>query len=201
MLYLGASLHRNGKFSCELARKIGKAAGAFKACSALWKSPAIAKRRKLELLDSLVLSKLRYGVASACLSKSDLRRLDGFHASCLRRLLKIPSSYFSRVSNNRVREIAGHQPLSSSIRASQLHYLGQVLTNPYKRQLREAAFHHGDVTTPAVAAFVRRVGRPRQNWTEQVVKAARGATTGLQQWLEVSQSKELWQSVIMKEPS
>ena len=80
-------------------------------------------------------------------------------------------------------------------------FLGQVLTNPYKRQLREAAFHRGDAATPIVAAFVRRVGRPRQNWTEQVVKAARGATTGLQQWLEVSQSKELRQAVIMKEPS
>ena len=106
MLYLGATLHRNGKFSCELARKIGKASAAFKACRAVWKSPVLAKRRKLELLDSLVLNKLHYGVASAWLSKSDLRRLDGFNANCLRRLLKIPSAYFSRVSNNCVREIA-----------------------------------------------------------------------------------------------
>ena len=198
MLYLGATVHRNGKFSCELARKIGQASGAYKACTAVWKNRMITMRRKLELLESLVLSKLRYGVACAWLSKSDLRRLDGFHANCLRRLLKIPSAYVSRVSNNRVREIAGQQQLSKSIQTSQLQFLGQVLTNPAKKQLKEAAFHHGDVMTPTTAAFVRRVGRPRQTWTEQVVKVAMGATTGLQQWLQVSQSKQLWDTVIMK---
>ena len=30
MLYLGATVHRNGKLSCEVARKIGKASATFK---------------------------------------------------------------------------------------------------------------------------------------------------------------------------
>ena len=43
--------------------------------------------------------KLSCGLSTACLTQTDRRSLDGFHARCLRKLLRIAPSYFSRVSN------------------------------------------------------------------------------------------------------
>ena len=54
-----------------------------------------------------MLSKLRYAVASAWLSKAQLRRLDGFQARCLHSILKIPPSFLSRIGNEAVRNRVG----------------------------------------------------------------------------------------------
>ena len=132
MVYLGATIHSNGKFGCEIGRKIGKAAAAFRSLQTIWKHARISKRRKVQLFESLVQSQLRYALASAWLLKSDLRRLDGFQAGCIRQILKIPCSYISRVSNQRVREQAGVQPFSKAVRSTQLQLLGQVIGNELK---------------------------------------------------------------------
>ena len=87
MLYLGATIHADGKFGCEVSRKIGAASAEFKALGPLWKSRSISKGRKwFFFFGSLIGTKLKYAVASALLLKADLRRLDGFHARCLRTL-------------------------------------------------------------------------------------------------------------------
>ena len=115
------------------------------------------------------MSKLRFGVAAAWLLKADLRRLGGFHANCLRLMLGIKCAYISRISNNRVREIAGVRMFSESVTAIQVKLLRQVLRDPSKAVLRDAAFQKGSLT-PLTDAFVRRIGRLRQNWTDEVGK-------------------------------
>ena len=75
MLYLGATLHGNGKFGCEIGRKIGAATADFNALKAVWKHASITKARKIQLFDALIQSNLRYSIASVWLLKSDLRRL------------------------------------------------------------------------------------------------------------------------------
>ena len=153
-------------------------------------------RRRLALFDSLILSGLRYGVASAWLSKSDLRRMDGFHVGCLRKMLKIPVAYISRISNEEVRRRVQQQPLSVSIRAMQLKLLGQVLTNPDKDFLKDVAFQDGDVLRPSTAAYVRKVGRPKDNWAEKLIAIVRPATGTLRRWLQVTSSEQLWNETV-----
>ena len=65
MLYLGATLHGNGKFGCEVGRKIGAATADFNALKAVWKHASITRARKIQLFDALIQSKLRYSIASA----------------------------------------------------------------------------------------------------------------------------------------
>ena len=196
LLYLGSTIHRNGKFGSEISRKIGAAKATFRTLSNVWKNSQLPMRRRLALFDSLILSGLRYGVASAWLSKSDLRRMDGFHAGCLRKMLKIPVAYISRISNEEVRRRVQQQPLSVSIRAMQLKLLGQVLTNPDKDFLKDAAFQDGDVLRPSTAAYVRKVGRPRDNWAEKLIAIVRPATGTLRRWLQVTSSEQLWNETV-----
>ena len=169
MLYLGATIHADGKFGCEISRKIGAASAAFKCLCEVWKNTSVTMRRKLHIFNMVVVSKLKYGVASAWLSRADLRRLDGFHAKCLRKMLKIPAAYISRISNDSVRNKAGVQPLSASVAKAQLALMEAVLNQPEKMALRRVAFQ-GTTTRPMTDAYVRKVGRPRHNWCEQVMK-------------------------------
>ena len=195
MLYLGSTVHANGKFGCEISRKIGFVRAEFDFLHRIWKSSALPQSRKLQIFDALILCKLRYGVASSWLSKSELRRLDGFEAWCLRKMLGIKPSFISRVSNARVRQIAGTSPISSAIRTSQLRLLGQVLTEPCKSVLKDVAFQGGGSLTPTTAAYVRRVGRPKHNWTDQLMNMMRQAAGSLKEWNRIVNSFGAWMEV------
>ena len=197
MMYLGSTIHKDGKFSSEVSRKIGAATAEFKALQPVWKNAHLPKKRKLYLFSCLILSKLRYAVASAWLSKGDLRRLDGFHARCLRQMLHIPPSFISRVSNDKVRQAAGQEAFSKTARASQLKLLGQVIIDPNKRILKQAAFH-GDSLTPETEAFVRKVGRPRDSWTTQLTQMMKQAAGSPREWLRITSSMRDWSQAAVK---
>ena len=169
MVYLGSSIHAGGKSSSEVARKIGCATAEFNSLEVVWKRSSMSTRRKLQLLDACILSKLRYGIASAWLLKADLRRLDGFHARCLRKILGIKPAFVSRVSNDRVRQIAGQEPFSEKIRAMQRKLFEAVLTDPNKQVLRDVTFEQG-TSIPLTNRYVRKRGRPKQNWADEMVR-------------------------------
>ena len=121
--------------------------------------------------------------------------MDGFQANCLRKMLGIKAAFWSRVSNEQVRQIAGVQPLSKDIRKSQLHLFGRILTDPGKKLLKDVAFYNGS-HVPVTAAFIRRVGRPRQTWTDQLLQIARQhAGDGLDTALA---SKHSWREAVAR---
>ena len=141
----------------------------------MWSRSSLPMKRKLAIVSAYISSKLTYAVASAWLWKGDLRRLDGFHANCLRKMLGIKAAFWSRISNERVRQIAGVQALSKHIRKAQLHFFGRILIDPCKQLLRDVAFHECS-HVPVTSAFIRRVGRPRQTWTDQLLQIVRSHT-------------------------
>jgi hypothetical protein len=194
MVYLGSTIHSNGKFGCEIGRKIGKTTATFRSLQSVWKHARISSRRKVHLFESLVLSQLRYALASAWLWKSDLRRLDGFQAGCLRQILGIPCSYVSRISNQRVREQCDVQLFSKTVRRAQLQLLGQVITNEKRTVLKDVTFH-GETFQSETSAFVRRVGRPRQNWTEQLLAIMKSTAGSNERWLQAVECPALWNEI------
>ena len=172
MLYLGATIHGDGRFGSEISRKIGAAKEAFRSLHTLWKHAGVGKQRKVQLFEALILSKLRYATASAWLLKAELRRLDGFQASCLRQILKVPSPYISRVSNKKILELSNAQKLSCTIQDQQQQLFEKVLSSPAKKQQRQATFIK-DTAVPLTRRYVQRVGRPRQNWADECAKRRR----------------------------
>ena len=172
MIYLGATIHGDGRFGSEVSRKIGAAKEAFKFLHAIWKHSRITKHRKVQLFEALILSKLRYATASAWLLKAELRRLDGFQAHCLRQILNVPSPYVSRISNKCILERCNAQQLSYTIQAKQQRLREEVMSSPTKQPLRQATFIN-DTEVPLTRRYVQRVGRPRQNWTDELLKRRR----------------------------
>ena len=110
-----------------------------------------------------------YGLSSVWLVTAQRRRLDGFYARCLRRILRIPSSFLSRISNAVVFARAGARPFSDQLMGRQLQLLGKVARSPDDGPLRRDTFNTGTLQ-PQIGTYVRRVGRPRQDWTNQLLR-------------------------------
>ena len=167
--YLGGLLARDGRSDSELSRKIGAAAGDFKQLQRLWAHAGVSRKQKLQFFDAFVLSRLRYGLSSIWLVTAQRRRLDGFCARCYRRILRIPSAFISRISNASVCRSAGVKPFSEQLLQDQLALLRRAAVSPVPSHMRSNTFVD-DTLNPQIGRFVRRIGRPRQDWTSQLLR-------------------------------
>ena len=167
--YLGALLYRDGRVDSEISRKLGAARADFNQLRQLWGHSSVTQREKVKFFDAFILSKLRYGLSTVWLVTSQRRRIDGFVARCLRSLLRIPSSFVSRISNAAVLERAGTKPFSQQVLKHQLSLLRKVSLTEAGHPLRKDTF--ADATLiPQIGRFIRRPGRPRQDWTSQLLR-------------------------------
>ena len=144
----------------------------------------------MELYRSLVESRLMYGLVSCCFTVADLRRLDGFQARCLRKVVGVAPSFISRVSNKEVLRIAGHVKASEVLADQQVKLLGKVLRAETTSQLHKSAFVPG-TDQPAASRYVRRVGRPRREWVTTI--AAEAHCRAPQDLFKLAQDSHRWQ--------
>ena len=177
MVYLGALLGADGRFDSETSRTVGMATGDLRCLARVWGHARVSRARKLELFSAIVGSKLQYGLASLWLGTAQRRRIDGFHARCLRRILKIPPAYHSRVSNRSVFEQACAILMSEQVLKRQLLMLGKAARAEELDPLRANVFVGGSLQ-PQAGRYVRRVGRPRFEWTTELLKLAAQRTGG-----------------------
>ena len=119
----------------------------------------------------MIVSKLTYGLSVTWLPAAQRRRIDGFYARCLRRILRIPAAYFSRISNNVVFNRAGVEPLAVEILRRQLTFLGCIALLPAKGPRRKCVFV-GDTSHLQMDRYIHRRGRPRRTWAKEVLNVA-----------------------------
>jgi len=170
LFYLGGLLTAAGRADSEVSRRIGAAAGDFRALQRMWGHAGISTPRKLQLFQALVASKLMYGLSTMWLVTAQARRTDRFYARCLRRILRIPASFVSRVSNKTVLQRAGVNAMSEQVLFRQLVLMGEVALSTEGSPLRRDVFVDSSLR-PQVGRYIRRIGRPRQEWTTEVLKA------------------------------
>ena len=139
----------------------------------LWKHSGVSLKEKINFFQTLVISKLQYGLSTITLVKAQRRRLDGFYVRCLRKILRIPAAYYSRISNQTVLEKAGQAPFTEQLLYRQFVLLGKIARSPLNSPLRRDTFVGASVS-PMIGHFIRIVGRPRQDWTNYLLKE--GAT-------------------------
>ena len=169
-VYLGGLITANGTAQPEVSRRIGEAKGIFRALQRCWSHANISRHRKLELYCAIVLPKLLYHIDSIWLLQADKRRLDGFHARCLRIILSVPCSYVSRISNNDVFEKARLSLLSVILAGKQAKLYNAIADMPHGSLLRDLTCEPGS-REPRRWALKRRRGRPKQQWAECVHNA------------------------------
>ena len=170
LVYLGGLLTADGRADSEVSRRIWAATGDFRALQKMWGHAGISQRRKIHLFHALVASKLQYALSTMWLVTAQQRRIDGFYARCLRRILRIPASYISRVSNKSVFQQAGVISMSEQVLRRQLVLIRKVARSSEGSALRQDVFVGSPLITQ-VGRYVRRIGRPRQEWSTEVLKA------------------------------
>ena len=87
-------------------------------------------------------------------------------------MLGILPAFLSRVSNATVFARAGLTPFSDQLLKQQLVLFGKVALSPEGSPLRTNTFVDNTLM-PQIGRFVRKVGRPRQNWTSELIKEGR----------------------------
>ena len=122
--YLGVHLSADGLITSELAQKLGQAECDFKALRQVWNHSNISREFKYQIYVACIVQKLLYGLEGAWVNAAGKRKLDGFHARYLRRILKISPAYISRVSNSFVLQQLTAIPLSSVLLERQSLYFG-----------------------------------------------------------------------------
>jgi hypothetical protein len=123
------------------------------------------------LYKALVEAKFVYGLSTAWFCKAARARLDGFQNRCLRRIFSIQPSFISRVPNAEVLAVAQQPKLSTILLRRQRLLFGKIARLPVGHPMRSSTFT-GASLTPAVEQYVRRVGRPKDNWTRKLLNEA-----------------------------
>ena len=94
MLYLGVLLSADGRLGSEFGRRLGLAQADFRILQKVWAHASISTSRKLRIYDACIVNTLTYGLHTGWLITAERRRLDGFHARCLRKIIGVlPSDY------------------------------------------------------------------------------------------------------------
>jgi hypothetical protein len=169
MVYLGSSLAADGKIGTELNRRIGSAQSDFRTLQRVWSHSSLPRQKRIDIFQACIVSKALYGLEVACLNVSEKRRLDGFHARCLRRICKIQPSYVSRVSNATVLATAQQQPLTRELLRRQQLYFGELVRRPGEDPVRRSVLEPEGLQ-PRVLPGARRVGRPRTSWIKSALE-------------------------------
>nr|VZH96041.1 unnamed protein product [Spirometra erinaceieuropaei] len=104
--YLGSTLSRNTKIDDEVANRISKASQAFgRLQSIVWNRHGLQMSTKLKMYKTVILPTLLYEEETWTVYTRQARRLNHFHLSCLRRILRL--NWQDRIPDTEVLERTG----------------------------------------------------------------------------------------------
>nr|VZI53039.1 unnamed protein product [Spirometra erinaceieuropaei] len=124
--YLGSTLSRNTKIDDEVANRISKASQAFgRLQSTVWNRHGLQLSTKLKMYKAVILPTLLYGAETWTVYAKQARRLNHFHLSCLRRILRL--SWQDRIPDTDVLERTGILSIYAILRQIQLRWSGHLV--------------------------------------------------------------------------
>ena len=112
--YLGSVVTWDHPTETAIAARFSKARTALQSIRLVWNS-RLPQTTKLYIFHSVVVSSLTYGLNCLTLAHKHFKLIDGYYFRLLRRVLGIPASYISRVSNFTVWQRAGKPTTASQI--------------------------------------------------------------------------------------
>ena len=121
--------------------------------------------------------------------------MDGFQARCLRDILRIEPSYYSRVSNHTVRDRAQQKPLSQHLHRQQLLMFGRIARLPNSDIRRQLTFCSGSLRA-ATDRYVRKVGRPKHEWAPKLLELALSSFGSMARVTELVMDRTRWISAV-----
>jgi hypothetical protein len=94
--YLGVLLNTKAEIEEELDSRIRKAAVTWKKLKPYWRRSIASRRKKIQIWNSMIRSKVIYGLESAELKTSGLEKLNRFQLKGLRQILRMVTTFIDR---------------------------------------------------------------------------------------------------------
>ena len=178
--YLGCALNNKADSSKELQKRIADCMVVLNNLQLFWRHGDSSIKKKLEVYNAVIKTKLIYGLESLQLTQASTKKLDTFQLKGLRKILKLETTYInSEYSNDYVYERAtqeirsgvdanvskGVERLSHSYEKARLKLFSQLILakdsgDPKEHVTFAERFKPHNYGT-------RRVGRPRLNWIKE----------------------------------
>jgi len=191
--YLGAQLKADGHIESEIMQKLGVASREFDNLRRIWNHCHISQQFKFTVFTACVVQKLLYSLECSWLNKAMLKKIDGFYARCLRKILKISPSFVSRVSNQFILQQFRAIALSKILFQRQLCLFGRIARLPDEHMIRQLVFDPGSTNISQLE--FRKRGRPRHTWAAEVSKLALQAVQG-KDMLTIIRNKDSWERLV-----
>ncbi|XP_048775477.2 uncharacterized protein LOC125680078 [Ostrea edulis] len=156
--YLGSILSKDNGAGKDIKARLNKARATFAQLQTIWKSNSYSLRTKVQLYNSNVKSVLLYGSEYWRVIDSDMRKVEAFHNSCLRKINRI--FWPNKISNKNLHQKCKSKNISTEIKQRRIRWLGHVMRMPQNR-IPKVALHW----TPSGK---RKRGRPRTTWRRTV---------------------------------
>ena len=188
--YLGSTLSRVVHIDDEVSARIAKARAAFgRLLGSIWDRSGIIHDTKLKVYRSVVLPTLLYACETWTVYQRHAKRLNHFHTSCLRKLLKI--KWQDRIPDTEVLKRAGMQSVHTLLKLAQLRWTGQVTRMPDERLLKKILY--GEVRWKTLSWWLEEViqGHPKASLKDFNI------TTEL--WEQIPQDRTKWRGLIRRE--
>nr|VZI47526.1 unnamed protein product [Spirometra erinaceieuropaei] len=186
--YLGSTLSRNTKIDDEVANRISKASQAFgRLQSTVWNRHGLQLSTKLQMYEVVILPKLLYGAETWKVYAKQARRLNHFHLSCLRRILRL--NWQDRIPDTDVLERTGMLSIYSMLRQMQLRWSVHLVRMDDER-LPKRLFY-GDVATGS-----RRQGGPIRRYKDTLKSSLKLLQINPTNWEELACDRPAWRRTV-----
>ena len=124
--YLGSIVSDDNTMGAEIDRRIARASSAYSGLTKrLWRKSGIRLVTKIAVYKAAVLSSLLYGSEAWTLPQRQVRKLQKFHISCLRKIAGI--KWYHKLTNFRVLEKCQIMSIPSMLAQNKLRWVGHVI--------------------------------------------------------------------------
>nr|VZI27468.1 unnamed protein product [Spirometra erinaceieuropaei] len=186
--YLGRTLSRNTKIDDEVANRISKASQAFgRLRSTVWNRHGLQLSTKLKMYKAVILPTLLYGAETWTVYTRQARRLNHFHLSCLRRILRL--NWQDQIPDTDVLERTGILSIYSMLRQMQLRWSGHLVRMDDER-LPKRLFY-GDVATGS-----RRQGGQIRRYKDTLKSSLKRLQINPTNWEELARDRPTWRRTV-----
>ncbi|BHF72634.1 hypothetical protein SprV_0401570200 [Sparganum proliferum] len=143
-IYVDSTLSRTTKINDEVAIRISKTIQVFgRLQSTTWNRHGLHPNTKMKMYRTVILPTLLYGAETWTVYKKQARRLNHFHLSRLRRIMK--PRWKDRIPDMDVLERTGILSIYAMLRQLQLRWSGHLMRMDNERLPKR--FFYGDVVT------------------------------------------------------
>ena len=150
-----------------------------------WKQANIPKKWKLQVFQSVCVSKLFCSLEALQPTEATASKLNTFQLKGLRKILNMETTYTKRENTNEevcrranaeARTDNAIRPLSQVLQEKRIKLLGHIVRRPREHPQHQITFYTRSLIPRTVDK--RRVGRPRLSWTHETMKVAWNLSQG-----------------------